>query len=132
MKRESLVMKILGVGLLISMILPMLALNSHHDCHHDKCMCVFYNGELGVCVENAIDTACTVIAVSIYFLVIGGLIICSKIKSTISPFIILGLVIVFAVFLAFIDPAKWLFVISLLPSFTIMIIAVSIDRKYKE
>lgn len=132
MKREDIIMKILGIGLLISIFLPPLALNSHHDCRYDECMYVFYNGELGVCVENAIDTACIVIIVSIYFLVYGGLIICSKNKSTISPFIILGLVIVFAAFLAFIDPAKWLFVISLLPSFAIMIIAVSIDRKDKK
>lgn len=127
--KKSFLTKILAIVLFCSMILPMLALNSHHDCHYDECMYIFYNDKVGVCVENAIDTACFAIAVGIWFLVYGGLFICSKNKNAISPFIIIGLVIAFVVFLAFIDPAKWIFVISLLPSFSVMIIAAYIDGK---
>lgn len=127
--KKNFPMKILAIILFCSMILPMLALKSHHDCHYDDCMRVSYNDKVGVCVENAIDTACFVIAVGIWFLVYGGSLICSKNKNAISPFIIMGLVITFAIFLAFIDPAKWMFAISLLPSFSIMIIVAYIDRK---
>lgn len=127
--KKNFLTKILAIALFLSMILPILALKSHHNCDYDECMRVFYNGKVGICVENAIDTACFTIAIGTWFLVYGGLLICSKSRNAISPFIIMGLVIVFVAFMAFIDPAKWIFVISLLPPFSIMIIAAYIDDK---
>lgn len=128
--KKSFLTKILVIILFFcSMVLPMLTLKSHHNCHYDECMCVFYNDKVGVCVEKAIDTACLAIAIIWFFLVHGVLLICSKNRNAISPFIIMELIIAFVVFLAFIDPAKWIFVISLLLSFSVLKIAAYIDDK---
>lgn len=122
-------LKRLAIFFLCSIALPFLTVNSHHDCGYDECIHLFYKGKLGDCVESSIDLICFAIATFTFFWAIGSLIIFSKSKNAISPFIIMILVILFAVFLALIDPSKWIFVISLLPSLILITIAVHIDSK---
>lgn len=128
-KKRDRVTKILAIALLVSMCLPILAVNIHHDCRYDECFRIFHNDKIGMCVEKVIDNTYSVIAIVWVFSVFGGLMILQKYKNALSPFVVMGLLIAFAVSGAFIDPAKWIFVIALLPSLAIAIIAVVVDNK---
>lgn len=119
----------LAIILFISLYLPIFAVNKHHDCLYDDCMKIFVDGKLGICVEKTIDNMCGVIGVGMWFSIVGGLMVISKNRNAISPYIITLLLIVFAVILAFLDPSKWLFVASLLPSFIFMVVIVVMDDK---
>lgn len=129
MKKGHPLYKILAVAMCGTMFLPFCFLRSHHDCRYDECFRIFYNDKMGVCVENAIDNICSAISIAWWFITIGGLIVLNKNKSAVSPFVIMGLTIILAVSLSFVDPAKWVFVLSLLPSLAIMITVVIIDSR---
>ena len=96
---------------------------------NDECMRIFYRGKLGICVENAIDTMCLTMTIGVWFIAYGSTIVWSKQKNTVSPFVIMALIELLAVYLAFVDPSKWLFAISMLIPFVIVTIARSIDNK---
>ena len=92
-------------------------------------MRIFYQGKLGICVESAIDTMCLAMAVGVCFIAYGSALVWSKQKNAVSPFVIMALIELFAVYLAFVDPSKWLFAVSMLIPFIIVTIARSIDDK---
>jgi hypothetical protein len=119
-----------GIAFFAFMALPIIAFNSHHDCHYDECFRIYYNDRVGGCVEKAIDDLYSVIIVVWWFSIYGAMIVWSKQKNAVSPFVIIGILIGLAVFGAFIAPAKWTFVIALLPSLAILVTAVVIDNKY--
>lgn len=52
-----------------------------------------------------------------------------KDNNTMSPLVIMGLIIVLSIYLAFVDPSKWMFALSLIPSFVLFIIIMTIDNK---
>lgn len=125
--------KAFGIASFCSLFLPVIAwkITQHHDCRYsDECMRIFYHGRLGDCVEGMIDTLCAGMAfVGVWFIVIGGAIIWSNRMDSFSPFVAMFLTELFAVFLAFIDPSKWLFAGSLLIPFALTIIAWNLDNK---
>lgn len=122
--------KMISILFFSSLFLPIIVYFNckHHDCLNNDCMKIFYRGKLGMCVENAIDTIYLAMAVGVWFIAYGSVIVWSKQKNAISPFVVMALVELLAVYLAFVDPSKWLFAISMLIPFVIAIIA-SIDNK---
>ena len=114
-----------------SIALPCFCFNSHHDCHYDKCMHIYDNEDRGMCIYDAIDTLCMAIIIGMYISIIGGILILSKDKNAISPFVVIVLFFALALFVAIVDPAKWLFCISLLPMLIGFIIAATIDSRNK-
>lgn len=96
---------------------------------YDECFRIFYRGNLGICVQGAIDTLFYALALLWFCTIYGSAILLSKNKNAISPVVFMGLLMVLAVFGAFIHPAKWTFVIALLPSFILFIICIAIDKK---
>ncbi len=113
-----------------SMFLPVFFMNKHHNCHYeDECLRIWYEGKLGVCVEDAIDNLCLTISVFWWFIIIAGCLILNKYKNAISPFVVISMVLALALFIAFIDPSKWKFFIALSISATIFIIAAIYDSK---
>lgn len=123
--------KMISILFLSSLFLPIIAYSfcNHHDCMNDECMRIFYRGKLGICVESAIDTMCLAMAVGVWFITYGSAIVWSKQKNAVSPLVVMALIELFAVYLAFVDPSKWLFAISMLIPFVIVTIARSIDDK---
>lgn len=121
----------ISILFLLSLFLPIIAYFNckHHDCINDECMRIFYRGKLGICVENAIDTTCLTMAIGVWFIAYGSAIVWSKQKNTVSPIVIMALIELLAVYLAFVDPSKWLFAISMLIPFVIITIARSIDNR---
>lgn len=128
MNKERLT-SILAKATVISMFFPFIGFKPHHNCMYDECFRIFYRGNLGICVQGAIDTLFCALALLWLWTTMGCVILLGKNKSTISPFVIMGLLIVLAVLGAFIHPAKWTFVIALLPSFILFIICIAIDNK---
>lgn len=123
--------KILSVIFFISMFLPIFFINPHHDCKSDECIKIFYNEKFGTCIEGAIDSLCFAIAVGVWFIVIATTIIWSKKIEAFSPIVFMVLTELLAIYLAFIDPSKWGFAVSLLLPFVITIIVGKIDRKFQ-
>lgn len=123
--------KMISILFWSSLFLPIIAYSNceHHDCKNDECMRIFYQGKLGICVESAIDTMCLAMAVGVCFIAYGSALVWSKQKNAVSPFVIMALIELFAVYLAFVDPSKWLFAVSMLIPFIIVTIARSIDDK---
>ncbi len=123
--------KIISILFLLSLFLPIIAYSNceHHDCMNDECMRIFYRGKLGICLESAIDTMCMAMAVGVWFIAYGSAFIWSKQKNAVSPFVIMALIEILAVYLAFMDPSKWLFAVSMLIPFVIVTIAEAIDYK---
>lgn len=123
--------KMISILFLSSLFLPIIAYSNciHHDCSNDECMRIFYRGKLGICVESAIDAMCLAMAVGVWFIAYGSAIVWSKQKNAVSPFVIMSLIELLAVYLAFVDPSKWLFAASMLIPFIIVTIARSIDNK---
>lgn len=131
MKEERLV-KVLGIIGFISLLLPFAMLKSHHNCNYDKCLRIFAEGNLGVCVKKAINDLCLAVSILWFIAVMGGSMILEKCKNSVSPFVFMVSLIALATFAAFMDPSKWTFAISLLPSFAIIIILCVIDKRNKE
>lgn len=129
--KASRIDKMISILFLSSLFLPIIAYSNceHHDCMNDECMRIFYRGKVGICVESAIDTMCLAMAVGVWFIAYGSAIVWSKQKNAVSPFVIMALIELFAVYLAFVDPSKWLFAISMLIPFVIVAIAERIDNK---
>lgn len=125
--------RIIGIAVYASMFIPIIALGEQHDCHsyYDECIRIFSieDGRRGVCVREVIDNVCAGIAVIWFFVIIGGLLVLSKMKNAISPFVVALLVIIVAIVLACMDPSKWGFVLSLILSFILFAIAAYYDRK---
>lgn len=124
--------KILSGILLATIFLPLIALSnckSHHNCYYDECMRVFNNGKYGICVEKGIDDICLTIAILWYPIILGSCMVFQIDKNAISPFVVMALFIAMSIGLSLVDPAKWMFVFSLLPSFVLYIIVVAIDSK---
>ncbi len=127
--KRKLISKILGTLTFISCVLPCITFKSHHDCTYDDCFMIFYNGHLGCCVENSIDKMFHVIVVLWWFAIMGGALILSKSKNSVSPFVFMSTLILFAVFGSLIDPAKWICTISLIVSFTLFIVSSAVDER---
>lgn len=108
---------------------PLLFTKSHHDCRYNECFKIFYEGRLGICVEKAIDNACMAIAVLMYFIIYGSALVLSKNKNAFSPFVVMAMVFALVVFIAFIDPSKWKFVIAISIPMVILIGATIYDNK---
>lgn len=125
--------KMIAILFFLSLFLPIIAYSNskHHDCLNDECMRIFYRGKLGMCVEHSIDTICLTMAVGVWFIAYGSALVWSKQKNAVSPFVIMALIELLAVYLAFVDPSKWLFAASMLIPFIIVTIARSIDDKKK-
>lgn len=129
MKKKDKLVNILGAAVILSLLLPVIGLRFHHDCRYDECFRIFYKGRLGICVENAVDKMFRFLAVLWYCVIMGSALVLSKNRDATSPWIIIGVIIALAVFGAFIDPAKWLFVIALLPSLTLFMALVAVDSR---
>lgn len=128
--RKDKLLKVLAIALFISLLFPMFTIKSNHYCdYNEECLCIYYNGKVGDCVQTSIDGLYTGIMLIWYFAIIGGAVILNKQKNAISPFVIMGLLFGLAIWGTCIDPAKWKFVIALLPSLIIFVTAVAIDRK---
>lgn len=125
--------KMISILFLSSLFLPIIAYSNckHHDCTNDNCMRIVYHDKLGICVESAIDNMCLTMAIGVWFISYGSAIVWSKQKNAVSPFVIIALIELLAVFLAFVDPSKGLFAISMLIPFAIVAIARSIDSRRK-
>lgn len=121
--------KILGALTFISCVLPCITFKSHHDCTYDDCYRVFYHGNVGLCVEYAIDKMFHVIVVLWYFAIIGGALILNKSKNSVSPFVFMSSLILCAVGGSLIDPAKWICTISLIVSFVLFIVSNVVDKR---
>lgn len=129
MNTKQLISKILGTLTFISCFIPCVMFKSHHDCTCDDCYRIFYHGNVGLCVEYAIDKMFLVI-ISLWFLaMIGGALILSKSKNSVSPFVFMSSLILLAVFGSLIDPAKWTCTVSLIVSFVLFIISSVVDDK---
>lgn len=129
-KKSTRTEKILGFLCYTSMLLPFIFLNKHHSCNDsDECFMVWHDGELGVCVERAIDEACMTIAFLWCFIMFCSVLVLGKNKNNISPFVVIVIVFAFALFLAFIDPSKWKFTIALFVSMASFVIAAIYDKK---
>lgn len=126
-KQQKLISNILGTLTFISCFLPCITFKSHHDCTYDDCYRVFYHGNVGLCVEYAIDKMFHVIVVLWWFAIMGGALILSKSKNAVSPFVFMSTLILFAVFGAVIDPAKWICTMSFIVSFILFIISSVFD-----
>ncbi len=111
--------KVLAWCTFASLFLPMLCYhNNGHDCMWDECMKIFYEGDLGCCVLRFTNDACMVLAVAWFFVIEGGAIIVSRSRAgSLSVFVFIAVLLAFSVFLAMLDPSKWLFAIaSLVPA----------------
>lgn len=128
-KQRKLISKILGTLTLISCFIPCVTFKSHHDCTYDDCYRVFYHGNVGLCIEYAIDKMFLVIISLWYFAIIGGALILRKNKNSVSPFVFMGSLILLAVFGSLIDPAKWTCTVSLIVSFVLFIMSSVVDDK---
>lgn len=122
----------LAIGFLIVVSLPIFAIKSHHNCMYDECYCIYYDGGFGVCVENAINNIYKSIAVLWYPVIMISCMVLSKYKTALSPFVVIVMLIALSIWGAFIDPAKWMFVVSLLPSTILLIVASIIDNHKTE
>ena len=61
--------------------------------------------------------------------IMGGALILSKSKNSVSPFVFMSTLILFAVFGSLIDPAKWICTISLIVSFTLFIVSSAVYER---
>lgn len=120
--------KTLGITTFICLLLPFFAFESHHDCMYDECYKIFYNDRFGMCIEATIDEICKTICVAWFFVFIWSALVFSNDKNAISPFVVIGILIAFSFLMAFIDPAKWCFALSLLPSVVLFAIAIVVDK----
>lgn len=128
---------IVGFATFISTSLPLVCLCSvpHHNCSYDgyeECYKIFYNGKLGVCVAEAIDDMFSFLAVFWFMVAIGSAIVWRKTYYTVSPLVIMALLIGLAIWGASIDPSKWAFVIALLLSFALLTTCFIHDSKKKK
>lgn len=124
--------RILGILTYASLFLPIISINSHHDCKYDDCFRIFFNGRLGICVENAINSLFGTMAVLWWFIIMGGSLVLSKNVHSLTPFVFIGLFIALAVLGALLDPAKWRFVIFLLLSAGLFSALVIFDSKNQQ
>lgn len=129
MTAKQLISKILGALTFISYFLPCVTFKSHHDCTRDDCYRIFYHGNVGLCIEYAIDKMFLVIITLWFLAMIGGAIILSKRKNSVSPFVFMSSLILLAVFGSLIDPAKWTCTVSLIVSFVLFIMSSVVDDK---
>ena len=120
---------IIGISCFATIFLPLFFLKSHHNCEYDKCFRVYYDGRLGMCVEKAINDMYFFIAVFWCVIIYGSALIISKSTNSISPFVVISLVLLISIYGALIDPSKWLFVISLFPSVILFVIARRLDKE---
>jgi hypothetical protein len=128
MKREQLI-KALGISCFLSLFLPYTTLSIRHNCTYDKCLLIYRAGDIGECVEKSIDNLYLIISILWFITIMGGAMILQKNKNAISPFVFMVALIGASAYGASMDPSKWSFVISLLPSFVIVIILAAIDNR---
>lgn len=120
---------IYAIFLSITLILPILVLEKHHNCEHDDCFRIYYDDRVGMCVEKALDDMYFFIAIFWASVFYGSALLLSKTPNYICPFVIILLILLLSIYGALIDPSKWLFVISLFPSTILFGVAVWLDRK---
>lgn len=120
--------RIIGGSTFVSLFFPVVFLKSNHSCG-DGCFQIWYNGHLGMCIEKAIDNTCFFIAIAWWSIVIGSAIIWSKKKNSTSPFWIMAMLFTCAFGSAVLDPKKWSFVISIIPSLILIVTAKTLDTK---
>lgn len=123
---------IFAVLFLGSTFLPIAALKTNHDCRYDECLRILSNYKLGACVQKSIDDLYFAISVIWYFVIIASCMVLYHKKVALSPYIIMATIIAFCVWGAFLDNSKWIFVVSLLPSLVLLIIANILDNKSDE
>lgn len=114
--------KALGAAAFASLFLPFLFLHKSHNCHYDDCIKIYRDGDLGLCIENAIDNACLVLIIIWYLLVIGS----AMVRE--FQYVKAVMVLLVGVFFALLDSGKWMFVISFIPSLILCIIIFGLDR----
>lgn len=115
-----------------SLFLPILCYrNNGHNCMWDECMKIFYEGDLGCCVLKFANDACMVLAVAWWFAIVEGAIIVTHSKTVpLSVFVFIAVLLACGVFLAMLDPSKWLFAIaSLVPAVQFTVCVWFDDRK---
>lgn len=124
--KKQIIEKVFGIGTLVSMFIPICFLpNNGHNCEINDCMMIFYHDKLGCCVEKSINDLCLYLAVLWNFAILGGALVLSKSKSSVSPFVFIGVLLAVSVFAALLDPSKWkFFFASLCPAIMFTISAI--------
>lgn len=126
---------IVALLLFATPFLPVFSINNHHDCRTeiDECLHLHYFHKhdfvYGDCVIEAVDKLYFAIAILWYMVIYGSCIVFYHNTNTISPYVVIALIIAVSVWGTFIDPAKWMFVVSLLPSLFLLIMAHILDKK---
>lgn len=106
---------------------------NHHYCdgYDDDCMMIYYEGELGTCVYKAMDDICIIIVCILFFVMVGSAYVWEKRKEALSPFVVMGIIVLIAFQVADIDPSKWMFAISMIFPFVVMILIFVINQNSK-
>lgn len=113
----------------ISQFIPFFLIKSHHSCEYENCIRLCYNDIYGVCIQKHIDDLYWIISILWLFVFTGTCIVFSQKVRSISPFVIIAMIIAISIWGAFIDPSKWMFAIFLTLSAAFLIIASIIDYK---
>lgn len=114
--------KALGIAAFALLFLPFLFFRKSHNCHYNDCIKIYRDGDLGLCIENAIDNACLVLIIIWYLLVIGS----AMVRE--FQYVKAVMVLLVGVFFALLDPGKWMFAISFTPSLILCVILFGLDR----
>lgn len=118
----------------ISFFAPFFLLKKHHNCefYDDECMMIYYKGDIGICIESAIDDLCFTFSILWFWLsLMAGMMGSSKrCESLFSASYALCLAIVgFSIFMSLLDPSKWAFTLSLIISLVILTIIIIVENK---
>lgn len=122
--------KVLGIALWVTQVLPCFFGTYRHDCKYDECNYVLSDFKCGMCVEKAIDGLYLTVAILWMFIIVGSCMVLSK-TNALSPFVVMAMVIGISIWGALVDPSRWYFVLSLLPSAVLLVVANVVDKKKK-
>lgn len=110
-------------------IMPIFFLKKNHHCEWDDCLKIFADGELGICVQKAIDDLSIFFVVLWFWAVLGSSYVLARNRKDFSPFLFLIFIIAIAFLVSLVDPSKLSFSLSLLPSFLLLALTAYLDAK---
>lgn len=105
-----------------------------HKCEYDECMRIWYRGNLGICVEKAINDLCSFLSCIWMMAVIGAAVVMNAIGRNnrndipTSIFLFLAAILAVSVFAALLDPSKWGMFFAMLGSAVIFTAIVALDN----
>lgn len=132
--RKEKIANVLAGSLFLSFFVMFFCLKHNgHECEYDECMRIWYRGNLGICVEKAIDDLCSYLPCIWYMAVIGSAVVMNAIGRnkrndiSMSVFLFLAAILAVSVFAALLDPSKWGLFFAMLGSAVIFIAIVALD-----